>query len=553
MKNNHFINIFFRFSCALTILFGITVHPELSAHTSQPAQKPLDSLLKVLPLLKDTARTHTLARIAVEYANIKDGDNMLLFKEKAFWEVRRPPAPATLFLLNFYAGSCFRPFGEWDSSLYYFNIAEKYTSSQTETLILAEFYTQKGKSLLGKSQETANLQTVISLLKKTLDIYGKKKHWIKFVQTQSYIGYLYLEYLSNPELALDYLETAYSMIEKQKINDRKLKIDVLMGLVRLYGNFQKPAQARAYLERAEHEAELLDDLDSKLYCAVYKAAMIYGQKNYRASIAAALKARTYARQLNNLDGIASIELNLGNAYEALNSLDTALTYYRQSGAHFKQLASVSNQGISNLFIAGIYFHQKKWQTARLYLDTARVQFQSLNYLDFLIQIARLDARVDSAQGDFRSAFLGRKEEEQLKDQMTGEEKIKNFEKIYEKFALERAHEKKRTQQMQAQTERVRQKNERDWLQISGACIGVFVVVGVGVFLMKKEISPLYGNLTLFIGILFFFEILLEILDRILTSSGFGAPLYRLFPNLIIGAILTPVFHFIRLRLLKNEK
>lgn len=551
MKTNRFTHVFLRFICVLTILFLFIVRPELGARTFQQPNKPLDSLLKILPSLKDTARTYTLARIAVEYAGAKDVNKMLLFKAKAFAEAPNARIAPNLFLLNFYAGSGFRQLGKWDSSLYYFNIAEKKTTSQTETLVLAEFYRQKADALIRISQESANFQTAILYLKKSLKLYEKNKKWTEAVQIHRIIGQLYQHFLANPQLALDYLETAYSMIEKRKITDRGLKIDVLIGLVQLYETFQKPDEARAFLNYAEREAEMLGDPQRKFTCSIYKALLNYAQKKYRACIVFAHNALKYAKQANSIDDVASAELTLGNGYEALLSLDTALTYYQQGVAHFKQLGLVNNQGVSNLFIAGIYYHQKKWHNARRYLDSAETQFHYLNDFNYLIQIARLNARVDSAQGDFKSAYLRRKEEEEYKDRAVNEENFKNFEKVYEKFALERAHEKTRAQQRQAQTENARQKNERDWLQLSGAFMVVLVVLILGAILTHKKIAPIYGGGILFIGILFFFEILLEISDRGLKSTRFNEPIYQLVPNLFLGATLSRIFHFIRLRLIKK--
>lgn len=547
MKSKRFFHLFFRFACALAILLLFSARLELSARTLQPANKPLDSLLKLLPTLKDSARTHTLARIALGYAQTYDAEKTSFYKGLASREARDSRLARTHYLVNFIIGDAFRSLFLNDSALYYFEIAEKYASKRPKNLELPDLYVLKGRTLA----EYGRAKEGLVHLQKALAVYKRQNSYAQQVDTYTWIGFVLAWRLQDHVPALSQLETARSIYEKSKLVLPELKINLFRQMAMLYFRFDQRERAIQYINQAEKEANnygiprLISSVEN------VKAGLIYETGDFYSASLCALKAVDAARAASDPSLFASAVLQVGNAYQALNRLDSALSYYYEGLVYSKRIKKQRTLAISYHFIATVYAQKENWRLVRAYNDSSNLIFSKQRDWSYLTQVAALFARADSVEGDFKNAFLRRKEEASYKDSLKNEAGFKDFEKITEKFALERAHEKKRAQQINVQTERARQKNDRDWLQLSGAFIGVLSLLSAGAYLSHKQLSEKFGVQLIFIGVLFFLEILLEIIDRLLTNVGYNAPIYLLFPNLLAGLALTPVFHYLSYRFLKK--
>lgn len=532
------------FFCYIIFLKGNS-----STCAQMPKQPPFDSLRKVLCNQKDTAYALTLSRLVVAYAQYGEVEQCRQRRTECEKALKPNFPKPVLFRCYLNCGIGTRNISNSDTALTYYAKALKYASPKLETLELAEVYALQGQSIHDLRQHKESFPYLF----KALVIFDKYKSYENAASLCLRIGYYYQLNALNHAEALKYLHKSIEYAGKAKpsakLNYKLMEVYSLLASVYLQNN--KKADALKYIELAEVKAKDSNDNYTISRIGINKVEILQSMDNFVSAKLAAIYALKAAYKCNYIEEITRANLVLANTYQALNELDSALIYYKGVIRSGKQLPRNYEVGIAYHAMANTYKKMQNLKLARTYNDSAYILFQIDPFWQYQKQVAALNASLDSIAGNFKGAYLWRKQEEYYKDSLKNEQIVKDFEKVTESLTL--AQEQAETQAQLATQKSIKKaaENNRNWLHFSIAFIIVSIVITCAIYLNRIQIPEQYASFLFFIGVLFFFETILELIGRGLTAINKDTPIYILITNTIMSAFLSPLFHYLKAWFIKS--
>lgn len=98
-------------------------------------------------------------------------------------------------------------------------------------------------------------------------------------------------------------------------------------------------------------------------------------------------------------------LNIGEAYEVMGEIDKALEYCYQAQKVAEEHHQIHWNALANQFIGRLYFAQKNYVKSKQFVDKSNVLSAQMKAPLNVLTNYQLLARIDSAQGNFKEAFL----------------------------------------------------------------------------------------------------------------------------------------------------
>lgn len=294
-------------------------------------------------------------------------------------------------------GSNYRITGIADSSEKYYKkaleISEKFNYKSLQSDILANF-SQYYLSI-------GDFYTSLDLLKRSIDI-DLENGFTNFIELSFIdLGNIYIE-LSDKKSALKYYNLALNLsLKNKKYNYAAGSLINMANAYIDYNDFDNALKcsllAIKFFEKVGNKRDLL-------YVYERLSIVFFSTKKYNEAIKYCKKIIDGYDGFNDFSLKANAYELLGSVYSDLNLLDTAFDFYNKSLStrlNTNQLLTTANSYIN---LSDILIKQKKFNLAQKQLYKGLIVADSLKLNDALIDIYKNLATVDSALGDYKSAF-----------------------------------------------------------------------------------------------------------------------------------------------------
>ena len=330
----------------------------------------------------------------------------------------------------------------------------------------------------------------------------------------------------------------------EKIKDQQSIAYTLNNIGILYDNQRNYSKALEYYEKSLNIKQQLKD-SIGVGNSLLNIGGIHGiMKNYEKAFASIQQSLVIREQLRDQAGMATCLHGIANIYNAQGKYSDALDYL-QKCLHIAE-KSGNQYSISALYIelGGTYFFLKQTQKAKEYLNKGLKIAQDNAYLEWMVNSTGNLMKVDSALGDWKSAFEHHKLYKQYSDSLHNEDKAKEFGRVESKYEFEKkAEEQKRKEAELAkiEAEETERRNNLQYLTIFAGIIGLFAGL---VFMGKFSIPTRVLDVAIFAGLLITFEFLLVLFDPWLDDFSGGIPFYKLGFNTLVAFGFAPLHGFL---------
>lgn len=239
----------------------------------------------------------------------------------------------------------------------------------------------------------------------------------------SKIGYVYINQGNYPEALSSFL---MSLRINQQIGDNgSIAMDYasIGSVYNQQGNYEKALNY--YLKALAIDVELGDDTfvatDLGNIGSVYLA-----QGNYSEALIYFTDALTLDEKIGDKYGISYDLSCLGDIYYAQGNPEKALEYYKKALVICKELGYKNGIASNYTSIGDLYLQQKEFKLASAFIDSSQVLSNAIGANDIMQSNFVSLFRLDSINGDFKSAFENYKNYISYRDYLINEE---NNEKI----------------------------------------------------------------------------------------------------------------------------
>ncbi len=353
------------------------------------SQPRLDSLLRSLEGLPDTAKADTLSRLCWFYRSLnpqialKYGEEALKYL-KTDDDLRRKSE-----ILNF-LGVIQGNIGNLDKAYFYFQEALEISVTINDSTQIGYCYDNIGDYYAKNALYSAALENFM-LSFKIFEKIGNKQGMAYALND---IGEVYM-FQNDFEKALYYLE--YSGRLRLERNDKRGYAKTLINLATVY-------------ER---------------------------QNNLDQAMTTFLKAYDKSREAGYLKGESGSISGMSEVYIKQGQYSKALAEANRSLEIDKKIENKHGEIINYNRIGRVYFILNDLQNAEVYLLKANTESQNTGHLDQLMISYEYLTKLYEARNDFRSAFNSLKEYNKLKEKIHGQETLRKMGDLQTAFVTER--------------------------------------------------------------------------------------------------------------------
>lgn len=434
-------------------------------------------------------------------------------------------------------------------------------------------------------------QKSVTLLKQAGLVYEANRFQLERIQTLINVGRCD-EAIREARPILSYFQTQ---------NDRFNISIALLNIGLAYDKLESYSAAMEYYLASYKNADLLKKYNFISFTILaYKISIIYTDLNQLN------RAQYY---LNALEAFLNSTRTLSEPRTALNA-EVMLNqgrarYYRKTGGIqkeekclLKNLAIEKTMGIpfnihiSHYNIAEFYYAHRDYKKSRAHCDTllryaiateqltmevsarsllaqsalkmhelAQAQNERLPLLKILPDVLELEfrndgfqalAEIDSAAGNFRSAYAFKRQAEALQDSLYNETLHENIAKIETRFELENEFAEQKRAQIIAKTQENAAKNARNERQFLGITVGLLTLFSIGVVLRRRTLTKQNftnfekgAGVLIFCALLLTYEFILIFVSPYISLLTGDVPFYKLACNVGVVAVIAPFFQLLR--------
>jgi len=184
-------------------------------------------------------------------------------------------------------------------------------------------------------------------------------------------------------------------------------------------------------------------------CLQNIANIYHHNKDYGKALENYSEALKITRTIGDQQSEASVLGNIANIYNDEKEYDSAFFYDSKALALSKSIGDVSDYGFDLSNMGYIYLYQKKFNESKVYFDSALQISKQTGDKEYIKDIYRNLANIDSANGDFKTAWTDYKNYIIYRDSLLNEATIKKTtqaEMKYEQDKLNAVAEKERQRQ-----------------------------------------------------------------------------------------------------------
>jgi tetratricopeptide (TPR) repeat protein len=297
-------------------------------------------------------------------------------------------------------------------------------------------------------------------------------------------------------------------------------------------------------------------------------------------------------ELGDAKGVAGCHIGLGNVLSQQDSVQTALQHYAQALEYYNNIGDIEGQAkcVNNMghtlyhdsqyaealkyYMRALELHEqfgdKRGLTypldniaeiyllrlgrplvARQYARRALALAQEVQAFDRMFTTAHTNAMIDSALGDWRSAYTHAELSAYYSNEVFNAEKATELGRIEARFQIERKLEiERRTEELRV-TQQLLETERSNTLQYVGVAVGIVVLFIVALVAGRIRWLARISGALVFIASMLVFEFGFLILDRWMDANA-SAPTIRLLFNALLALAIAPVHlrlaRFVRQRL-----
>lgn len=381
--------------------------------------------------------------------------------------------------------------------------------------------------------EQGYFKQAIPYYQRSLEIYERLGDQRGLANSYNHLGICYEQESHYPQ-ALTYCLQALRLFESLR-DDKSISLchNNIGGIYAKQGMYPK---ALDYFRRSLKMKQKIGE-QTGIAATLLNIGAIYDiQRRYQQSLDHYQQSLAIFRKIKDLRGISMCLSNMGRIYLNQDSLTASLSVFRQGLQIDEQLGD--QQGITYAYISIGLVYQKLHQPlqAKTYIQKGYELAHRIGHMEYMSECALHYSAIDSALGDFTSAYRHFKQYKAYSDSLRNEAKAQEIGRIESDYRNEEQKRKLDEAQKleQAQTER---RNDLQYLIIFSGIVIFFLGM---IFAGKLRLTKRLTDTALFFGVLILFEFLLLLFDPYFDRYSGGIPLYKLGMNTLVALMFASI-------------
>ncbi len=358
----------------------------------------------------------------------------------------------------------------------------------------------------------------------------------------------------------------------ETVYDEKIKVSLYERIASFYEKINQTEKAKDYFVKAIEQAKVLKDSNNEMYNYVNIIQLYAKNKEFNT-------AKEYLKILQKKVGTNETFIRFAGSAElqiVYNEDEKNLPeFFKKNVSLFENFKKYGMYSEYDRIKGIIYMYDKKMDSAlyhlnlakkeispndinatmnwnstyAMYLDKNKKYLEAAKYLELNIpyakQIQSLTAEKEVYK-DLDSLYIkgGDKQKEVTNKLLlfTVKDSLDKQQKANDLLTVEIDIENKRTERDRiAKEEKIRQRNNLQYMGISAAIIGLFIFLAA---LGRLKVKPWFIRSLGFISFILLFEFIILLIDHQLHDFTHGEPLPILLIKIVIIAILLPLHHWL---------
>ncbi|MDB5203344.1 MAG: tetratricopeptide repeat protein [Ferruginibacter sp.] len=369
-----------------------------------------------------------LNRIAQAYA-VADSANTLLYTNKAAAQSAAAGYKYGTAKSNLYKGLLYVNISRPTEALQAFKDAEPIFQELHRDEDMAYLNSFRGRAYsLGQ-----NFQVAAGYFEKALPYFISIKNKDGILGVYNNLGVLYSN-SGERDMGIDYYLKALQISEE--INNPNTHL-ILNNLGKLFYDTNNFAESKKYFLRCMDMSRSANDM-----VTLGKAELNYGnifvkEENYPVAVTYYLKAKTSFEKVNFKRGLQSCTNNLGAILLRQQKYTEALPYLEDAVAIAEENKTKMGLALSQQNLAFAYTNLKKFPEALDWFARAEATATKGSDLFTFGEIYNHRAMLDSAMGNFSSAYFYKQKYVQITEQLTGERVTRQVNELQTKYETQK--------------------------------------------------------------------------------------------------------------------
>lgn len=377
-------------------------------------------------------------------------------------------------------GNAYKNKNDYDKSLEFYTRAINIYEQLKDTVEMAKVYNNIGIIYYNKSDYNKALDTYIKSLK-IFENAGDRKG-----QADCYnnIGLIYNkkgEYDKSLEFYFKNLKI------REEIKDKSGIAASYNNIGNIYYNKDDYNKALEYYLKSLKIKEEIGDKKglSHLYNNI---GLIYTDKeNYDTALEYHFRSLKVKEEIGDKKGIAYSYSNIGIIYTNKGEYENALKYHLQGLKIKEELDDKKGIAFSCNHIGYLFFLQKKYKLAKDYLNKGLILATSIGVKDIIMDSYLVLSKIDSALGDWESAYKHYKSHSQIRHSVLNEKTSEKIADIQARYESEKKEQQIKLLQYEKEKQRIlaEQKNRKQQLMLWYLFAGLLVVLLFTGFILRS--------------------------------------------------------------------
>lgn len=368
---------------------------------------------------------------------------------------------------------------------------------------------------ISKRYQSINIDSCLYYFEKALVLSESQQYQYGIAYASHFLGRLSLENGKGFEIAMPYLDRAYSIFEKLgnknqmhftnvsiagayvEVGHYEKALEISLDIIRNLDNIYDPEVGYLYnntgalyyylgdYDKAmEYYSKGLEQQDSSQGLCLMNIAEIYqDQKKYNEAIRYYMDAKQYLVEHDKTNkDLLFIYRKIGQISNTEGQLDQALEYYQQALEMAVRVKSQRSQANSHLDMAKVLLNLKHYKEAEYHAMQALKASKTFGSKEIEMTVNQLLSEIFSAQGDFRTAMQRYTESIAIKDSLKALNQAENIASLQLTFDVEK--QKQKIKLLEAD-----QKNKQLWLSaMIGGAIFLAAIAVLIYFLLSSRIK-----------------------------------------------------------------
>ncbi len=327
-----------------------------------------------------------------------------------------------------------------------------------------------------------NISKAVDHWNKSLQMEKENGNKKGIAQMLNNIGSLYSNQGDIPK-ALEYWDNSLKI--RESIGD---KIGIASSLNSIGYTYCSQGDAAKALKYYTRSLKLNEEMGSKEGVAIilHNIGYLYYKVNNDIPLALdhfnrSLKLR---EEIGYKTAIASSLRMIGDVYFSQKKTTEALDYFKKSLVIERETGSKDGLAESFINLGRVYFAQKKFSSARYFSDSSLVLSKELGFAEKIRNAEGLLTKIDSSNGNFKSAFAHYKQYITKRDVIANEESRKASIKSQLKYEYDKKESVIKEQQEKERAV-AEEKNRFQQIVIGVAVLGLLLVIVFAAFVYRS--------------------------------------------------------------------